>query len=55
MSRINDCDRSEYDSDTCEVLRTDYKYKNGTLRLEDRDPGQVYGSIEVDEERYPGG
>ncbi|MBQ7346226.1 MAG: hypothetical protein IJW45_09245 [Oscillospiraceae bacterium] len=52
---INYCDRAEFDYDTCEVLRTDYKYKNGTLRLEDRDSGQVYEFIEVDEELYPGG
>lgn len=52
---INYCEKTEYDPNACVTLRTDYEYKDGTLRLEDRGSGQVYEFIEVDEERYPGG
>ena len=36
-------------------LRTNYRYKNGILRLHDMDSDKIYDFVEIDEAIYPGG
>ena len=39
----------------CRRILANFKYKDGVLRLTDRESGSAYEFVEVAEEQYPGG
>ena len=54
---INYCEDQwceEYLNDA-DQLRTNYRYKNGILRLRDMDSDRIYDFVEIDKTIYPGG
>lgn len=54
---INYCEDQwceEYLNDA-DQLRTNYRYKNGILRLHDMDSDRIYDFVEIDKTIYPGG